>query len=278
MLTRTAQFVTLSVTMLATVAQAKGPAGAPAHPGKPYAPRAAPMVEVPAGEFLMGSSKDDHRALARERPQRRIYLSTFWVDVFEVTNARYEKCVAAGVCKPARQKGVARKGYYADTDAPLQPVVGVTLEDAATYCEWVGRRLPTEAEWEKAARGTDGRTYPWGNQPPTCELANFRGCGMVARTPGSYPEGVSPYGAHDMAGNVIEWTSTPYTSDYLRKIPDKDPPDPKRHGWRVIRGGSWGSYGVQLRAAMRRAWKPDFAGHTIGFRCVSSTKPEATTR
>ena len=232
-----------------------------------------PMVKVPAGAFKMGSDNKDKDALKRERPRRTIDLSTFWIDVHELTNGRYEKCVEAKGCAKARTKGVPRRGYYARTEAPDQPVVGVTLKDAQDYCRWVGRRLPTEMEWEKAARGTDGRIYPWGNQKPNCKRANYNRCGKVALRPGSKPKGVSPYGAHDMAGNVIEWTSTIYNADFLAKMKAKDPPEPLRGHWRVIRGGSWGSYTNQIRSATRRAWKPDFAGHTIGFRCVSSVDP-----
>ena len=236
-------------------------------------PKQAPMVEVAAGPFLMGSVKADKDALKRERPQRRIELSGFWIDAREVKNAHYEACVAAKACKGARQVGGTTARYYAGTRKPEQPVVGVTLRDAKAYCAWVGRRLPTEPEWEKAARGGDGRLYPWGNERPTCERANFTKCGGVAKPVGSHPTGVSPYGALDMAGNAIEWTSTTYKGTALKTMPDKDPPDPKRGGWRTIRGGSWGSYSSQTRSAFRRAWDPRNAGHTVGFRCASSTAP-----
>ncbi len=252
----------------------------PQPPAEGFAPRQAPMAEVPAGVFLMGSSGKDRHALAREKPQRSIELSGFWMDVYEVSNARYERCVAAKACQPARLRGVKRAGYYSNDKAPLQPVVGVTLADATAYCTWAGRRLPTEAEWEKAARGAEGRIYPWGDEPPTCELGNFKVCGKVALELQPRPKGASPYGIQDLAGNVIEWTSTPYLSDYLSTAAAKDPADPKRPAktWRVIRGGSWGSYPGQLRAAMRRAWDPFFAGHTVGFRCASSAAPEPAAR
>ena len=256
------------VAAIAPASSAAQPADAPAVQ---WAPREAPMVEVPEGPFLMGSSKADRQALKREKPQRTIVLSTFRIDVYEVTNARYERCVAAKACAPPRIQGVDRKDYYLNTEAPAQPVVGVTLADARAYCAWVGRRLPTEAEWEKAARGPQGQLYPWGDEPPTCELGNYNKCGMVARAPGVLHAGQSPYGALDMAGNVIEWTSTPYTAGALRRLPARDPVDADRpKAWHVIRGGSWGSYPTQLRSAMRRAWKPGFAGHTIGFRCAAS--------
>jgi serine/threonine-protein kinase len=231
------------------------------------------MVEVPAGSALLGSGPADREALPREKPQRQVTLAAFWIDRYEVTNSRYAQCVQAGKCAPAHRRGVDRPGYYADTDAPLQPVVGVTFKDASDYCAWVGRRLPTEAEWEKAARGTDGRIYPWGGQPPTCELANFNQCDKVALPVGSRPAGRSPYGAEDMAGNVIEWTTTPYKGNYYAKLRDRDPVDPPGGGWRTLRGGSWGSYPNQVRTAFRRAWDPTFAGHTIGFRCASSSAP-----
>ena len=240
-----------------------------AEPAPGPAPRDAPMVAVPAGPFLMGSDARDREALGRERPQRRIVLPAFRIEAYEVTNAAYEQCVKAGACERARQVGGSTRAYYANTDAPEQPVVGVRLADAQAYCAWVGRRLPTELEWEKAARGVDGRRFPWGDEPATCERANFGRCGMVARPPGSLPAAASPYGAHDMAGNVIEWTSTRYRSTLLAELDADDPKPPRGRGWVVIRGGSWGSYGSQVRSAFRRAWDPKNAGHTIGFRCAA---------
>ena len=126
------------------------------------------LLPVPAGEFLMGSDPAvDKDAQDDEKPQHTVYLDTFWIDKTEVTNAQYQTCVSAGACS---QSEYADDSHF---NAPNQPVVGVSWNDATAYCEWAGRRLPTEAEWEKAARGTDGRIYPWGNDAPTCELAQY---------------------------------------------------------------------------------------------------------
>jgi formylglycine-generating enzyme required for sulfatase activity len=173
------------------------------------------MVYVPEGEFLMGSpsgqGNDD------EHPQHTVYLDAFWIDQTEVTNAQYRKCLEAGVCR----KPVCWDN--SDYNAPDQPVVCVSWGDARTYCEWAGVRLPSEAEWEKAARGTDGRVYPWGNEAPICERANYAVCVGKAASAGSYPAGVSPYGALDMAGNVWEWVADWYAGNYYSRSPARNP-------------------------------------------------------
>jgi len=164
------------------------------------------MVYVPAGEFEMGSADGSND----EKPEHRVYLDAFWIDKTEVTNAQYQRCVMAGACK---------ESWYANdanSAGDAQPVVGVEHYMAEAYCEWVGARLPTEAEWEKAARGTDGRSYPWGNEEATCEYAVMKdgsgnGCGEDKTWPvGNKPLGASPYGALDMAGNVWEWVADWY--------------------------------------------------------------------
>ena len=169
---------------------------------------AAGPVFVPAGEFLMGSAEGDTDAGASEKPQHTVYLDAFWIDRVEVTNAMYARCVEAGACKTPTAYGNPSTNYL---KAGLEnyPVVFVSWSDAQAYCQWAGGRLPTEAEWEKAARGTDGRIYPWGNEPPNAQRCNFAqehgGPDAPANpeTPvGAYPAGASPYGALDMAGNV----------------------------------------------------------------------------
>jgi formylglycine-generating enzyme required for sulfatase activity len=203
------------------------------------------MVYVPEGEFLMGSTDAQVEEAVQmckgcpqeyfeaEMPRHTVALDAFWIDQTEVTNAQYRKCLDAGVC---------RKPVYwdnSDFSAPDQPVVGVTWNDARTYCEWAGGRLPTEAEWEKAARGTDGRTYPWGNEPATCERVSYGGCVGKASPVGSYPTGASPYGALDMAGNVWEWVADWYAEHYYSRSPDHNPQGPDSGGVRGLRGGSW---------------------------------------
>ena len=162
------------------------------------------LVYVPAGEFRMGSAGSDSQAQDNEKPQHTVYLDAFWMDRTEVTNALYALCVKAGACQPPLSVNYSwRESYYGNSQYDGYPVVYVSWKDAAAYCEWAGRWLPTEAEWEKAARGTDGRLYPWGNAEPDANRLNFNG-NVDARAVGSYPSGASPYGALDMAGNVWE--------------------------------------------------------------------------
>ena len=207
------------------------------------------MVFIPAGEFLMGSSAEDvqryliefiYRRPSRftnEQPQHIVYLDAFYIDKYEVTNAQYRRFLDETGCTPPP--------YWNDDlyNQPEQAVMAVTWEDAAEYAKWAGKRLPTEAEWEKAARGTDGRTWPWGNQwDPTMLNANDVGAvdGYVYTAPvGSYPQGVSPYGVHDMAGNLWEWTTDWYDSDYYKYSPKVNPKGPVSGENHVARGGSW---------------------------------------
>ena len=211
------------------------------------------LVYVPAGDFMMGS--DDYGI--EEKPLRTEYLDAFWIDKTEVTQAMYALCTAEDCKKPACV-------YTGDNN----PVVCVTWKDANAYCEWAGRRLPSEAEWEKAARGTDGRIYPWGNEPATCDyavmddlLGSSNGCGEDAPwAVGSKPAGISPYGALDMAGNVAEW------------VADWDPYAVNGAGY-VLRGGGYLSIPSTVRAAKREVLHlpiNNFDG--LGFRCAVTTQ------
>ena len=227
------------------------------------------MVYVPEGEFLMGSTGSDKDAESDEKPQHKVYLGAFWVDRTEVTNAQYGKCVQVGGCTASVYAGDSR--FNGDN----QPVVGVDWSQAQAYCQWTGRQLPTEAQWEKAARGTDGQIYPWGNQPITCEYAvmndgsgNGCGKGAAAWPVGSKPKGASPYGALDMAGNVWEWVADWYEQKYYVSSPPKDPPGPSSGQYRVLRGGSWGNLQSGVRAASRDPGTPGSRSGGIGFRCV----------
>jgi len=160
----------------------------------------------------------------------------FYIDKFEVTNQDYQECVSAGVCKEPKKKN----GF----DAPQQPVVYVNQNDARSYCQWAGKRLPKEQEWQEAAQGTDGRTYPWGNQEPNCSLANYKGCASGTVSVGSKPAGASPYGALDMAGNVLEWV--------------------EENG--VLRGGGWSGIAGFNIPATRLPGGPMLP--LYGFRCA----------
>ena len=221
------------------------------------------MVYVPEGEFLMGS--EDREAFESEKPEHMVYVDAFWIYQHEVTNAEYRACVDAGLCNTPY-----KETYYSDSDYDHHPVVHVSWFDAQAYCEWAGGRLPTEAEWEKAARGTDGRTYPWGNQIPICSLANFYYCVDGTSPVGSYPNGASPYGALDMAGNVWEWVTDLYNGDYYSLSPYENPAGPEDGVYRVIRGGSVLSDDWTLRVSVRLDEHPDNSPIGLGFRCLHS--------
>jgi formylglycine-generating enzyme required for sulfatase activity/DNA invertase Pin-like site-specific DNA recombinase len=217
------------------------------------------MVQVPAGTFAMGGGDEED-----ERPKHRVFVSAFSIDRDEVTRAAYQKCVAAGACTRADGEG--------DDDLP---VTGVSFLDAASYCAWAGKRLPTEAEWEKAARGSDGRIYPWGDEP-SCEQANFgnfQGEGRCPKNPGrpakvgSYP-GASPFGVRDLAGNVWEWVADWYDAKYYRHSPSHDPRGPRSGERRVVRGGACCSMFDLPRAANRLAFPESYRDIDIGFRCA----------
>ena len=231
------------------------------------------LMYVPAGEFQMGSENGG----ADEKPAHKVYLDAFWIDQTEVTNEDYAGCVKSGVCKASYCQGDAR------INSKTQPIVCVDWNQAKTYCEWAGRTLPTEAQWEKAARGTDGRAYPWGNQPPAGNLLNVADKntaydwadkniddGYIFSAPvGSYPEGVSPYGALDMAGNVFEWVADWYGETYYGNAPNRNPTGPDSGQFRVLRGGSW-STGVDVaRSAYRSIFlMPANYDIIFGFRCA----------
>ncbi len=225
------------------------------------------MVYVPEGTFTMGSNDGNND----ERPVREVYLDAYWIDKYEVTNAQYKLCVEAKACDgPIGENSWSRQGYYSDSQYANYPVVSVDWHRANAYCKWVGGSLPTEAQWEKAARGPDGNKYPWGNETPTCDKANYSGCGMGDTTEvGSYPEGASVYGAMDMAGNVWEWVNDwygPYDANQTN-----NPIGPSTGGWHVIRGGSWGRNVSCIRSADRWNYDPNYRLSYYGFRCAFPT-------
>lgn len=238
------------------------------------------MVYVPTGKFQMGCSPDNNggfTCLPDELPLHTVKLSPYYIDKYEVTNMQYAACVAAGVCDlPSDLTSETRATYYDDPEFAVYPVVYVSWIDAAAYCDFVGKRLPSEAEWEKAARGTNVRLYPWGDEVPNCTLANAfdiaasRKCVGDTTAVGSHPTGASPYGVEDMAGSVWEWVNDWYSETYYAESPSTDPTGPSSGTYRALRGGGWEDAGVFIRTASRN-FDLDFnSGRDAGFRCAVS--------
>jgi formylglycine-generating enzyme required for sulfatase activity len=228
------------------------------------------MVNIPAGPFLMGTQSPKGRA--DEWPQRIVQVDAFAIDEVEVTNERYMSFVATtGHRSPPNPYGT---GVLVSVKGIEQlPVVQVTWYDAKAYCAWAKKRLPTEAEWEKAARGTDGRTFPWGDDVPTPKRANYDREWVDDKTlhaVGSLPGGDSPYGIKDMSGNAREWVQDWYDPDYYANAPTKNPQGPDKGIVRVIRGGSWHSPHSDITATARGRGGFALQTHGTGFRCVRS--------
>ena len=226
-----------------------------------------PLNLVAAGDFVMGSDSGS----ADERPRHQVFLDAYYMDRYEVTNARYAACVRAGACAPPRDaRSYGRTSYYGDPQYAEYPVVNVAWGQARTYCRWRGADLPTEAQWEKAARGTDGRTYPWGEGIDK-SFANYDGTDTTAV--GSYEKGKSPYGLYDMAGNVWEWIRDRYSHRYYRASPIENPPGPATGADHALRGGSW-NYGSSVLRTSFRNWDTTITWYfSIGFRCSRGTPP-----
>lgn len=222
------------------------------------------MVYVPAGEFEMGSLLEDQQADNDEIPLHKVSLDAFWIDKTEVTNSMYVLCIEAGSCTPP-----ARSVFYSNPEYSEHPIIGVSWDQAQVYCSWAGRRLPSEAEWEKAARGTDGRIYPWGNEDPSARLANFDQVINETSPIGSHPDGASPYGALDMAGNAWEWTLDGYAPGFYSVSPIQNPVSVSPVNRRVLRGGNWDSNADGIRSA-NRFWAFPGRNDTDGFRCAKS--------
>jgi formylglycine-generating enzyme required for sulfatase activity len=252
------------------------------------------QVYVEAGEFTMGTDDKDAKIFIEgmpaypEIPMHTVYLDGYWIDKYELTNGKYALCVDAGVCQPPKYTwSYTRDEYYGNPEFSNYPVINVDWFMATAYCEWAGRRLPSEAEWEKAARGTDARKYPWGNEPITSERVNL--CDINCPRPhananfddkypetapvGSFPAGASPYGVMDMAGNVWEWTNTlirPYPYDATDGREDPDVEGPEISGQRVWRGGTWANGIWWVRASLRYRSVPWYSISNLGFRCAAS--------
>jgi len=244
------------------------------------------MVYVPAGDFLQGSMPADPEARDVEMPQRTVSLDAFWIDRTETTTAQYQRCVQDGACpRPQDTSSRQRSFYFGNADFAQYPVIWVSWNMADAYCRWAGRRLPTEAEWEKAARGADGRLFPWGNELPTSSTANIcdancpyewadrsQNDGYWDTAPAeAFPAGASPYGALNMAGNVWEWVADFYDPNYYQVAPPTNPPGPETAGSHVLRGGSWQNTWAFVRTTTRdRETRFPENLYNVGFRCARS--------
>ncbi len=232
----------------------------------------------------MGSDPDDPYFWGAEMPKHDVYLNAFWIQITEVTNSMYRACVDEGSCSsPSETSSRTHKDYFENESYNDYPAINVTYKGAVSYCGWVGGRLPTEAEWEKAARGTDGSLFPWGNDDIQDNFANLcdanctnldtpefglnDGYADVAPV-GSFPAGTSPYGALDMAGNVLEWTSDWYAVDYYENSPYENPTGPTSGSKHPVRGGSWSSLRDGMRPSARTSKASNESSDLIGFRCV----------
>lgn len=241
------------------------------------------MVYIPAGEFLQGAA-DDPAAADDEFPQRSVYMKAYWIDQTEVTNAMYARFLNragnqkeqgffwADALSSSQDIRLADGEWVVSPGLEDHPVREVTWFGAQAYCQWAGRGLPTEAEWEKAARGTDGRIYPWGNSQPGCETANYdAGCFLrVTTVIGSWPLSHSPYDVYDMAGNVWEWTADWFQADYYVTASSLNPTGSESGTEKVIRGGSYfpHDYAGHIRASNRESYRPTSSGPNVGFRCA----------
>jgi len=217
------------------------------------------MIEIPAGEFAMGSNDAND-----QKPIHKVYLDAYYIDKYEVTVGQFRKfCSATGNSMPDQPSWNQGDNY---------PVVKVTWEDASSYASWAGKRLPTEAEWEKAARGPEGRKYPWGDSWDANKCNNGEDNspdGYANTSPvGSFPQGASPYGVMDMAGNVWEWCADWYDKNYYKKSPSRNPTGPSSGSLRVLRGGAWDNSQYFCRSVDRHSTIPQCSLSRQGFRCV----------
>ena len=227
------------------------------------------MIFIPEGPFLMGNDSED--ALNSSRPAHEVTLKGYWIDRYEVTNHQYAKCVATQFCtEPKKRSSATRPDYFGNSEYAAYPVIYVDYYQAAAYCNWAGKRLPTEAEWEKVARGEKGLLYPWGNKLPK-ELPaqiNLFESGDTAPV-NAFPEGISPYGIYNMEGNVWEWTADQFDQFYYSKSPARDPQAVTGGNDYVIRGFSWAYPFSRYEITTRNSSYILNSTYDLGFRCAA---------
>ncbi|MFZ1041457.1 MAG: SUMF1/EgtB/PvdO family nonheme iron enzyme [Anaerolineales bacterium] len=217
------------------------------------------LVAIPSGTFIMGDPK------GKDNPQHPVTLGDFWIYSTKVTNTQYKFCFDAGYCTSPDETD---NPNFEDPAYANEPIVGVTYDQAASYCTFAHARLPTEAEWEKAARGPNGNIYPWGNETPTCDLLNFGKCVRDLTSVTKYPNGKSYYGAFDMEGNAFEWVADWYAADYYDASPSNDPLGPENGDQRVVRSAAFDTDAYLLDSARRSAADPSSHTNELSFRCA----------
>tara|TARA_B100000686_G_C16802828_1_gene987397 strand:+ start:6912 stop:7748 length:837 start_codon:yes stop_codon:yes gene_type:complete len=229
------------------------------------------MVYFPAGDFMMGSSDGDGRP--DERPKHKVFLDSFYLDKHEATGIEFEEYL---MVHPKEHPTIT--GWFDRKVKPEmkdRPVIGLTWKRCLRYCKWRGKRIPTEAEWERAAAGLEGRVYPWGNRIPTWKHANFNKCcsimkGLILDIIGSHRRGTTPEGVYDLAGNIAEWVHDWYDKKYYEISPQRNPSGPIKGTYHVIRGGAWNSIGDYLRSSARYGYNDANNFYGIGCRCAKS--------
>ena len=234
------------------------------------------MVLIPEGKSQMGSKQSllelkphdlfntDRHTLGPENPAHEVYLDAFYIDIFEVTNEQYKKYVSATRTK--KPQGWADSKF----NGSRQPVVGIAWKEAVAYCKWLGKRLPTEAEWEKAGRGKRPVKYPWGDSPPDSEKLNYNNEKMQTTPVGTYEKGKSDYGVYDLSGNASEWVHDWHFPEYYLFSPKKNPQGPEKGKYKIIRGGNWRNNAENVDLTYRNATTPRQRNTGLGFRCAAN--------